>query len=304
MEKYDIAVLGAGIAGLSAGMWAARYGLKTVVIDRMGAGGQIVTATRIDNLPGLPQGVSGYDLGPLAFEQAEAAGAEFRIDDIETITPAEAGLSISCGGDAVSVRAVIVALGSAPRTLGVPGEEEFAGRGISHCASCDGPLYAGKAVVVIGGGDTALDEALVLADSCSSVLVLVRGGALRAQPFLIDQVQAKPNIDIRLNTHVERIAGESGVTHVVARGPGGSQEIACHGVFICAGTVPNTALLQGLVTLDANGHIETDVMMRTSHPAIFAVGDIRSQSVGLLAACAGDGATAATAAWRTLKTSA
>ncbi|MBN9082461.1 MAG: hypothetical protein BGP04_06985 [Rhizobiales bacterium 62-17] len=297
MEKYDIAVLGAGIAGLSAAMWTARYGLKTVVIDRMGAGGQIVTASRIDNLTGLPQGVSGYDLGPLAFEQAEAAGAEFRIDDIESLTPSQAGVSIACGGDAIEARAVIVALGSTPRPLGVPGETEFAGRGISHCASCDAPLYSGKPVVVIGGGDTALDEALVLADSCSSVLVLARGSQLRAQRFLIDQAQAKTNIDIRLNTSVERIAGDAGVTHVIVAG---GQEIACDGVFICAGTVPNSSLLKELVRVDADGHIETDVMMRSSHPAIYAVGDIRSQSVGLLAACAGDGATAATAAWRSL----
>lgn len=298
MEKYDIAVLGAGIAGLSAAMWTARYGLKTVVIDRMGAGGQIVTASRIDNLTGLPQGISGYDLGPLAFEQAEAAGAEFRIDDIESVMPSQTGVSIACGGDAIEARAVIVALGSTPRPLGVPGETEFAGRGISHCASCDAPLYSGKPVVVIGGGDTALDEALVLADSCSSVLVLARGSELRAQRFLIDQAQAKSNIDIRLNTSVERIAGDAGVTHVIVDG---AQEIACEGVFICAGTVPNSGLLRELVKVDANGHIETDVMMRSSHPAIYAVGDIRSQSVGLLAACAGDGATAATAVWRSLK---
>lgn len=298
MEKYDIAVLGAGIAGLSAAMWTARYGLKTVVIDRMGAGGQIVTASRIDNLTGLPQGISGYDLGPLAFEQAEAAGAEFRIDDIESVMPSQTGVSIACGGDAIEARAVIVALGSTPRPLGVPGETEFAGRGISHCASCDAPLYSGKPVVVIGGGDTALDEALVLADSCSSVLVLARGSELRAQRFLIDQAQAKSNIDIRLNTSVERIAGDAGVTHVIVDG---AQEIACEGVFICAGTVPNSGLLRELVKVDANGHIETDVMMRSSHPAIYAVGDIRSQSVGLLAACAGDGATAATGVWRSLK---
>lgn len=298
MEKYDIAVLGAGIAGLSAAMWTARYGLKTVVIDRMGAGGQIVTASRIDNLTGLPQGISGYDLGPLAFEQAEAAGAEFRIDDIESLTLSQTGVSIACGGDAIEARAVIVALGSTPRPLGVPGETEFAGRGISHCASCDAPLYSGKPVVVIGGGDTALDEALVLADSCSSVLVLARGSELRAQRFLIDQARAKSNIDIRLNTSVERIVGDAGVTHVIVDG---AQEIACEGVFICAGTLPNSSLLRELVKVDADGHIETDVMMRSSHPAIYAVGDIRSQSVGLLAACAGDGATAATAVWRSLK---
>ncbi|MDT2024056.1 FAD-dependent oxidoreductase [Methylocella sp. CPCC 101449] len=298
MEKYDIAVLGAGIAGLSAAMWTARYGLKTVVIDRMGAGGQIVTASRIDNLTGLPQGISGYDLGPLAFEQAEAAGAEFRIDDIESVTPSQTGVSIACGGDAIEARAVIVALGSTPRPLGVSGETEFAGRGISHCASCDAPLYSGKPVVVIGGGDTALDEALVLADSCSSVLVLARGSELRAQRFLIDQARAKSNIDIRLNTSVERIVGDAGVTHVIVDG---AQEIACEGVFICAGTLPNSSLLRELVKVDADGHIETDVMMRSSHPAIYAVGDIRSQSVGLLAACAGDGATAATAVWRSLK---
>lgn len=300
MENYDVAVLGAGIAGLSAAMWAARYGLKTVVIDRMGAGGQIVTATRIDNVLGLPQGVSGYDLGPLAFEQAEAAGAEFRIDEVASITPTGEGLAIAYGGETLAAKTIIAAFGSLPRSLGVPGEAEFAGRGISHCASCDAPLYAGKPVVIVGGGDTALDEALVLAESCSSVLVLARGDALRAQPFLIDQARAKPNIAFQFNTVVERIAGQEGVTHVAVRTQRGAQDIACDGVFICAGTIPNTGLFKGLVTLDESGHIQTDIMMRTSHPAIYAAGDIRSQSVGLLAACAGDGATAATTAWRTL----
>jgi len=306
MESYDVAVLGAGLAGLSAAMCAARYGLKAVVIDRMGAGGQIVTATSIENLPGLPQAVSGYELGPQVFEQAEAAGAEFRIDTIEAISTdsGEDGgmITIVCAGETIAAKALIVALGSSPRALGVPGEEEFAGKGVSHCASCDAPLFTGKPVVVVGGGDTALDEALVLAERSQSVLIVTHGQRLRAQAALIERAKSLPNIEIRFETAVEEVAGDGGVTHVVLRDlkSGLASQAACDGIFVCIGTTPNSELLRGIVDLDAEGRILTDIMMRTSVPTIFAAGDIRAQSVGLLAACAGDGATAATAALHAL----
>lgn len=307
MESYDVAVLGAGLAGLSAAMCAARYGLKTVVIDRMGAGGQIVTATSIENLPGLPQAVSGYELGPQVFEQAEAAGAEFRIDTIDAISAGGANggkIAILCAGETIDAKTLIVALGSSPRVLGVPGEAEFAGKGVSHCASCDAPLFAGKAVVVVGGGDTALDEALVLAERSQSVLIVTHGPQLRAQATLVERAKSLPNIEIRFETAVEEVAGDVGVTHVVLRDlkSGLTSQAPCEGIFVCIGTTPNSDLLRGIVDLDAEGRISTDIMMRTSVPTIFAAGDIRAQSVGLLAACAGDGATAATAAWRAIST--
>jgi thioredoxin reductase (NADPH) len=302
MESYDVAVLGAGLAGLSAAMCAARYGLKTVVIDRMGAGGQIVTATSIENLPGLSQGVSGYELGPQVFEQAEAAGAEFRIDTVDAISADSGKIAIICAGETIDAKALIVALGSSPRSLGVPGEAEFVGKGVSHCASCDAPMFAGKPVVVVGGGDTALDEALVLAERSQSVLIVTHGRQLRAQATLIARAKSLPNIEIRFETAVEEVAGDVGVTHVVLRDlkSGLTSQAPCDGIFVCIGTTPNSELLRGVVELDADGRISTDIMMCTSVPTIFAAGDIRAESVGLLAACAGDGATAATAAWRAI----
>ena len=302
MESYDVAILGAGLAGLSAALFAARYGLKTVVIDRMGAGGQIVTAASIENLPGLAQAVSGYELGPQVFEQAEAAGAEFRIDTIEAISIDGGKISVICTGETIDAKALIVALGSSPRALGVPGEAEFTGKGVSHCASCDAPLFAGKPVVVAGGGDTALDEALVLAERSQSVLIVTHGPRLRAQATLVERAKSCANIEIRFETVVAEVAGDVGVTHALLRdlNSGLTSQAPCDGLFVCVGTTPNSQLLRGLVDLDAEGLIITDIMMRTSVPMIFAAGDIRAGSVGLLAACAGDGATAASAAWRAI----
>src|ERR1051326_5409161 len=171
MQDIDIAIVGAGGAGLTAAMVAARHGVKVVVVDRMGVGGQISTAERIENFPGFPQGIAGHELGPLLHEQAEAAGAEFMLDTVEQIVPESGGFLVR-GADTLKARAVIVAAGSAPRSLGIPGEAHFLGKGVSHCASCDGPFFKGEEVVVVGGGDSALDEALVLAAHAGRVTVV------------------------------------------------------------------------------------------------------------------------------------
>jgi thioredoxin reductase (NADPH) len=303
MQDFDLVVVGAGAAGLTAATFAARYGLKVAVVERMSAGGQIANAESIENFPGFPRGVAGHELGPLLHEQAEAAGAAFALDTIEAIELAGTHRIVRGAAEAWRARAVIIAAGSAPRPLGIPGEAQFRGKGVSHCASCDGPLFAGEEVGVIGGGDSALDEALVLVRHAARVMVFHHGASLGAQQALVDRVAATPGIELRLATSVEEILGEDAVSGVRLRaaGTGASRVQNVRGVFIQVGLVPNTAFLRGLLALDSTGHIATDAMMRTSVEGIFAAGDIRKDSVAQLAAAAGDGATAAISAFRYLK---
>ena len=303
MQDFDLVIVGAGVAGLTAAMFAARHGLRVVVVERMGAGGQIVNAESIENFPGYPRGIAGHELGPLLHEQAETAGAEVRLDSIEAIELAGAHRIVRGAADALRARAVIIAAGSAPRALGIPGEEQFRGRGVSHCASCDGPLLAGQEVCVIGGGDSALDEALVLARHAARVSVFHRDARLTAQQALLDKAAATGRIALGLETSVEEILGEDAVCGVRLRAlrTGTSRVQNVKGVFIQVGLEPNTAFLRGMLKLDASGHIQTDTLMRTSVEGIFAAGDIRSDSVAQLAAAAGDGATAAISAFRHLR---
>jgi thioredoxin reductase (NADPH) len=302
MRDFDLIVIGAGAAGLTAAMFAGRYGLDVVVVEQLGAGGQIINAERIDNLPGFPDGIAGHELGPLLHQQAEAAGAEFAIDTVERLEASGVDRIVHGASETLRAPAIIIAAGSALRPLGVPGEERFLGKGVSHCASCDGALFAGLNVCVIGGGDSALDEALVLAEHASGVKLLHRGAQLDAQQILRDRVAATDKIELALDTIVEEIVGEDAVTGVRLREAktGRTRLEACRGVFVYVGLEPNTAFVRGVLALDPAGHIETDINMRTSLAGVFAAGDIRAHSVAQLAAAAGDGATAAISAFRYL----
>lgn len=303
MQQFDLLIVGAGVAGLCAATVAARYGLKVAVVERIGAGGQVMNVDLIENFPGFPQNVSGYELGPLLQEQAEAAGAEFLLDTIDQLEVS--GTDRILGGAEGKIRAlaVIVAAGSAKRQLGVPGEERLQGRGVSHCASCDGPLFRKLEVCVVGGGDSALDEALSLAKHASRVTIVHRGAAFTAQKILVERVSVTANVDVVFETEVQEILGEGNVSGVSLRNlRNGEVRIQrAEGVFIYIGLAPHTAFLSGLLRLSATRHVETDIMMRTSLEGVFAAGDIRAGSVALLAAAAGDGATAAVSAYRYIK---
>jgi thioredoxin reductase (NADPH) len=303
MQDFDLVVVGAGVAGLTSAAFAARHGLKVVVVERMGAGGQIVNAESIENFPGFPRGIAGHELGPLLHEQAEVAGAEVRLDSVEAIELAGPHRIVRAAAEALRARAVVIAAGSTPRTLGIPGEEELRGRGVSHCAACDGPLLAAQEVCVIGGGDSALDEAMVLARHAARVTVFHRDARFTAQQALQHKAAATRRIELSPETAVEEILGHDSVRGVRLRAlrTGASRVQDVKGVFIQIGLVPNTAFLHGLLALAPSGHIRTDTLMRTSIEGIFAAGDIRSDSAALLAAAAGDGATAAVSAFRYLE---
>lgn len=298
MRQVDIAVIGAGVAGLTAAATAAARGANTLLIEALGAGGQVSTVDRIANFPGQAEPVAGYDLGPIMQEQAEAAGAEVMLGTVSGLAPDADGVTFDCDGVAIRARLVIVAAGSSRRKLGVPGEEVLEGRGVSHCASCDGPMYRGMHVLVAGGGDSALDEALVLAGQADRVTVAFPGAVPHAQAATRAQVAAQPKITLRPGMTVDAVQGDGVVKGAVLRdmASGATETLPVDGVFVYVGLAPNTGFLGGVVDLDGGGHVVTDAALRTSHPRILAAGDIRAGSAGLLTTAAGDGALAAVTA--------
>jgi thioredoxin reductase (NADPH) len=303
MKEFELVIIGAGVAGLTAAAFAGRYGLEVAVVEQLAAGGQIANAERIENFPGFPKGIGGHELGPLLHEQAEAAGAAFVIDCVEGLDTNGDDRIVRGAIESLRATAIIVAAGSRLRQLSAAGADRLLGKGVSHCASCDGPLFAGQEVCVVGGGDSALDEALVLATYVSRVTVLCRTKSIAAQRALLDRANACGKIEIVSEAVVEEILGEETVSSIrwreVATGATHTKRIA--GVFVYIGLEPNTAFLRDVVALDAAGHIEADAMMRTSLPGVFAAGDIRKGSVAQLAAAAGDGATAAISAFLYLR---
>ena len=305
---YDVLVIGGGLAGLTAAMYAARYGLSVGVIERMMGGASIINVEKIENYPGLPDGIMGADLAAAAQEQAMNAGAQFIMAETSAIAAQDGQHIAQTDAGQYRAQALIIAAGSTLRTLGVPGEDEFAGRGVSQCATCDGPLYAGETVGVAGGGDSAADEALVLTQYAQKVLLFHRRDTLRAQKALADQVLNHPKIEIIWNTVIDEILGETAVTAVRATtlppehqtpAAGQQTEYQLSGLFVYIGLTPNAGnIAQGLLETDPAGHIPVNLSMETAIPGIYAIGDIRQHSSSQLISAAGDGATAAIAAHR------
>jgi len=302
MQQYDIVVIGGGIAGLTAGLFGARLGRSTLVLECLMPGGHLGSITRIDDFPGFPEGVAGYDLGPMVQEQAAAAGAEFQMAELQSLVAAAGGWRLATSDGEISAKAVIVATGSVNRPLGVPGEERLTGKGVSHCASCDGPLLKGKKGIVIGAGDSGLQEALTLAEYAGEVLVLHPGNTPTAQHWYQKKVRENPKIKLQGASVVEEILGEDGVTGVRVNQDGKTSDIAADAVFVYIGLQANTGFLNGIADLDENGRVRTDICMRASAPGLFAAGDVRADSASQAITVAGDGATAAIAADRYLET--
>ena len=298
-QNYDVIIIGAGMAGLTAGIYSARHGLSTAIVEEMMAGAQIINLERIENFPGFPQGIAGYELGPSTQEQAMDAGVEILMDTVTDVNADGDYLQVvGDGGNTYRAKAVIMAAGSSLRTLGIPGEEEFNGRGVSHCATCDGPMYMGQTVAVVGGGDSAADEALTLTDYADRVILFHRGDALDSQSVLQERIAASGKIEVRYNTEIVEVLGEDAVTGIRVRSADGETVEPVHGLFVYVGLNPNSAPIANLVPLDNSGHVPVGLTMDTPKPGLFAAGDIRQQSASQLVASAGDGATAAIAAFR------
>jgi thioredoxin reductase (NADPH) len=292
-QSYDIVVAGAGIAGLTAALTAARLGRKTLVLSGDVLGGQLLSIEKVDGYPGFPEGVPGYDLCPIAQEQAMTAGAEFSQTNVESIAPEGDGWKVKTGEGELTARAVIIATGTALKHLGVPGEEKFTGNGVSHCATCDGPLLKNKVAVVVGGGDSAMQEALTLSQFVSQVVMVNKADELTGQASYRQLVEENARIEVRNGSTVEEILGDAAVSAVRVQHGDAASELPASGVFVFVGLSPETKFLDGVVKLDTEGGIETDGAMRTKLKGIAAAGTVRAGSAGRAASAAGDGSLAA-----------
>ncbi len=298
MDELEIAIVGAGPAGLTAALYAARARRRTAVFEGGIVGGQIATTGTVENYPGFPEGVNGLDLALAMRRQAERFGAEVRAETVTAIRRDGPGFVLTTDGDdrrAVRARAVIVTAGAEPLRLGVPGETELTGAGVSTCATCDAPLFRDVPVAVVGGGDSALDEGLFAARFASKVTIVHRRDTLRASQVLQERAFAEPRIEFAWNTVVERINGTGHVESVTLRDvqSGTTRELAVAAVFVFIGQRPHTELLTGLVPLDQGGHARVNLWMETAVPGLFVAGDVRADAAKQLVSAAGDGATAA-----------
>ncbi len=294
-DIIDIMVVGAGPAGLAAGLYGARSGSRTVVIDGMyQVGGQAAVTESVENYPGFDF-IGGPELSEKMAEHAKKFGAEIRLG--ATVK------SLAGGGDDLPVvmtsegeiqaRSVVLATGAQPRKLGVPGEDEFRGKGVSYCATCDANFFKGQHVAVIGGGDTAVEEGTYLAKIVDRVTLVHRRDSLRAGKVVQDRAFAKENISYQWNSTVKSIEGDAKVSHLVLDTPDGEQQLECAGVFIFVGYLPNGDYVGSSLDTDEWGYIVTDIEMGTSRKGFWAAGDIRSKAMRQVVNAAGEGATAA-----------
>lgn len=301
-EIYDLAILGAGPAGISAAIYAARARLNTLWIERKFAqGGQIVDTYEVDNYPGLP-GINGMDLGEKMAAHAEKLGLSPLRENVVSVEDEDGIKVIRTKKNEYRARAVILAFGAAHRTLGIPGEESLSGMGVSYCATCDGAFFRNRTVAVIGGGNVAAEDAILLSRTCKKVYVIHRRDQMRADQILQEKLFACENVEMIWDTVPVSIEGEEMVSGIKLQNKktGEERELPLDGVFIAVGIVPNTELFRNLVKLDESGYIVAGEDCVTSTPGIFAAGDIRTKQLRQVITAAADGANAVTSAERIL----
>ncbi len=297
---YDLIIVGGGPAGLTAGIYAVRSGLDTLVLERSEISGQIALADIVENFPGFPS-ISGRELMEKYKSHAQEAGVETKIVDVLSVRADGAKKIVSTDSGDLESRAVIIAAGANPKHLGVPGEKEFVSKGVSYCAICDGPFFRNKTVVVVGGGNSAITDALFLSKIARKVYVIHRKDRLKATKILQDRAFATSNIEFMLNACVTEIVGSKGeirrVEKLVLKDLKTEEvrELAIDGIFIYIGIHPNTEIVN--VEKDGEGFIKTNRSLETSEKGIFAAGDCRDTSIWQVVSAVGDGALAATAAY-------
>lgn len=294
---YDVLIIGAGPAGLTAGIYAARGGLKTGIIEMGMPGGQAASTEKIENYPGFPEGIGGYELMNNFHLQAEAYGAEFIFEETQTLELQGPVKRIATDTKILEAKAVIIAAGSKPRLLNVPGEKTFHGRGVSYCATCDGAFFKGKKIIVVGGGDAALEEGAYLTKFANEVTIIHRRADFRATQIAIERAKNNPKISFIYNAVVEEVLGSEHVEGIRLRDLQAQETkiLPASGVFIYIGTEPNDKFLHGELEVEERGYIKTDNLLQTNIAGIFAAGDIRDTPLRQVATAVGDGALAAVA---------
>ena len=298
---YDILIIGGGPAGLTAATYARRAGKSVLVIEKNAFGGQITWSPKVENFPGFVS-VSGTELGDRLLEQAMEQGAEVELDEVVSVAVGPDGVkTVNCDSGAVfEGRALIVAVGAKPRMLGLAREEELVGNGVCFCAVCDGAFYAGKDVAVNGGGNSALQDALLLSEKCRKVYLIHRRDAFRGEQKLVEALEKRPNVEFVLNASVTELLGGDELTGIQVEQNGARREIPVAGLFVAIGHAPDNGLFAGLMALDRAGYADALEDCLTKTPGVFAAGDCRAKAVRQLTTAAADGSVAALAACRYL----
>ncbi len=295
MDKvYDIAILGGGPGGYTAALYGARAGLSTIVLEKLAAGGQMATTTNVENYPGFSEGVNGFDLAEKMQQGAERFGAESAYEEVTAVDFSGEIKTLTTMDGEYRARTVMIATGADPRPLGTAHENELRGRGVSYCATCDGMMYKGKTVVVVGGGNTAAEDAMYLSRMCEKVYLVHRRDSLRASHSYVKALEEKENVEIIWNSRVAEFKFDKKITGVVLENVNDASrtELECSGVFVAVGRIPNTQMFEGVLELDKAGYIVADETTCTSIPGVFAVGDVRTKPLRQIVTAASDGAVA------------
>lgn len=301
---YELAIIGGGPAGLTAGLYAARAKMGAVLIEKIGLGGQVLNTDWVENYPGFPEGISGPDLVEKMTDQARRFDLEIQYDEVIAIEPHGPVKRIQLSDRTISAHAIILATGASPKKLGVPGEDIFFGKGVSSCATCDGPFYKDGVLAAVGGGDTAVQESLFLTKFAKKIYLIHRRDQLRAGGVLRERALASDKIEVLWDSVLTRIDGLTNVDRVTVTNlkTDTAQELSVDGCFIWVGIQPNTAFLADLLEADESGFVHTDRNMATSLPGIYAAGDARSTDLRQIATAVGDAALAAYSAEHYIET--
>ena len=291
---YDMVIIGGGPGGYSAALYAARAGMDVVVLEKLSAGGQMALTHQVDNYPGFSQGIDGFTLGMQMQEGAERFGAKTEYAEVESLDLLAEPKRIETSEGTFYGKTVVYAAGAGPRKLGLPEEEVLVGRGVNYCAACDGMFYKGKTVVVSGGGNSAVADALILSRIAEKVILVHRRDSLRAEKVYNKALEDAKNLEFRWNSNIVELLHEEKLSGVKLKDvlTGEESVIACDGIFVSIGRNPNTELLRGQVELDSQGYVSAGESCRTNIPGVFAVGDVRTKALRQIVTAAADGAVA------------
>ena len=296
MKKiYDMAIIGGGPAGYTAALYAARAGLQVVVLEKLSAGGQMALSHRVDNYPGFPEGIDGFTLAENMQQQAHRFGAETELAEVTALKLDRAVKEIETSEGTFHARTVAIATGANPRELGLPEEKALIGRGVNYCAACDGMFYRGKTVAVVGGGNSAVADALLLSRIAKEVILVHRRDSLRATKIYHEALENAPNVSFRWNSEVVQLHHEEKLTGISLRDvvSGEISQLDCDGIFISVGRAPASGLVKGMLDMDSAGYLIADESTRTNLPGVFAIGDIRAKALRQVVTAVADGAMAA-----------